>query len=678
MLLVVVAVMAHSATMALATPGAISGLTAPSYSTGSFTFTWNPVAGIAGYAYSFDQNPSGAAGTTVALSPLGFASTQVTVGSGPHQVVSGDFGNGQLDLAVLNENANSISILLGNGHGVFTTVNTYATGADPHSIVVGDFNGDGRPDLAVANWGANTVSVLLGVGTGTFAAKVDYPTGSNPHGLAVGDLGNGQLDLVVANASDNTISVLLGKGDGSFAPRVNYPAGAHPEKIAIADFNGDGRPDLAVINNVGNTVNIFLGNGDGSFTAGNTYATGKTPYWLAVGDLGNGQLDLVTANWADNTVSVLLGNGDGSFAPRVNYAVGSKPICVAIADINGDGIPDLVVSDHIGSNLAVLLGRGDTSFTAAQFVATSASPRFFAVGDFNGDGSSDLAVPFDSSNKVAIMLNTTNSATPQVSLSATADGVWYFHVCAIDVNGNPGPTSTRQVIVDTTPPVTTDDANPGGVPTWHAGPWTMTLSPTDPPAGDGSDSGMTGGQATTEYSLDNQVTWQSGTTVSFPRWKRGGGSGIFTVFYRSTDAAGNTEKIESTTVRIDNSLPTSSAALTTPGDPTTVTLTATDPDSGVNCIWYSLDGGAWTQVSYPSSGGVPVSIAGAGDHTLCYYSVDNAGNAQAGYNVATVTVTAGAGKPGSQLAGQHGQPHRATRVGRRRRAALRLVRPARA
>jgi hypothetical protein len=75
---------------------------------------------------------------------------------------------------------------------------------------------------------------------------------------------------------------------------------------------------------------------------------------------------------------------------------------------------------------------------------------------------------------------------------------------------------------------------------------------------------------------------------------------------------------------------------------------------------------------------VPVSIAGAGDHTLSYYSVDNAGNAQAGYNVATVTVTAGAGKPGSQLAGQHGQPHRATRVGRRRRAALRLVRPARA
>ena len=121
-----------------------------------------------------------------------------------------------------------------------------------------------------------------------------------------------------------------------------------------------------------------------------------------------------------------------------------------------------------------------------------------------------------------------------------------------------------------------------------------------------------------------------------------------------------------------------SVALTTGGNPAIVTLTATDPDSGVNCIWYSLDGGHWIQVSYPNSGGVPVSVAGAGDHTLCYYAVDNAGNSQAGYNVATVTVAAADGKPGSQLAGHHVQPHRAARVGGWRRAALRLARSAQA
>jgi cytochrome c len=201
--------------------------------------------------------------------------------------------------------------------------------------------------------------------------------------------------------------------------------------------------------------------------------------------------------------------------------------------------------------------------------------------------------------------------------------------------------------------VTTDNANPGGVATWHAGPWTMTLTPADPLAGDGSHSGMVGGQATTQYSLDGGATWQSGTAVAFPRWKRGGGSGTYTVSYQSSDAAGNTEQTESTTVRIDNSLPTSSAAVTTSGDPATVTVTAVDSVSGVNCIWYSLDGGAWTRLSYPSSGGVAVSVSGLGDHTLCYYAVDNAGNPQAGYNVAMVTVSAAGTIPKARLAGVH-------------------------
>ena len=633
--------LSFGATTAQAAPGAIGGLVLPPYSTGGITSSWSPLAGIAGYAYRFDRNPIGIAGTTVAYSPLGFSSSQLTTGAGPRQVVTGDFGNGQLDLAVLNENARTVRVLMGDGHGAFTAGSTYATGNDPHSIAVGDFNGDGRSDLAVTNWLDNTVSVLLANGVGTFAAKFDYPTGTNPHGMAVGNLGNGHLDLVVANASSNTVSVLLGNGDGTFQPKVDYPAGAHPEKVVIADFNGDGHPDLAVINNAGNTVSLFLGHGDGTFTAGNTYATGKTPYWLAAGDLGNGKLDLVVANYADNTVSVLLGHGDGTFAAQVNYAVGVNPLCVAITDVNGDGIPDLVVSDRGAGNLAVLLGRGDATFRAAQFITTGSTPRFFAVGDFNGDGSPDLAVPFDTTSRIAVMLNTTNSATPSVALTANAEGAWYFHVAAVDVNGSAGPTATGEVVVDTTPPVTSDDANPGGVATWHVGPWDLTLTPVDPPASDGTDSGMAGGAAETQYSTDGGVTWQSGTAVYFTRWKRGGGSGTYTVLYRSTDAAGNVENTKSTVVSIDNSTPIATAAVTAPGDPATVTFTATDTCSGVAGIWYSLDGGPWTEIAYPGSGGATLSVGDPGQHTILYYAVDNAGNRQVGYRVIGVTVDDG-------------------------------------
>ena len=73
-----------------------------------------------------------------------------------------------------------MSVLLGNGDGTFQAQTTYATGAAPNSVAIGDVNGDGRPDLVVANSDSNTVSVLLGNGDGTFQAQSTYATGSQP------------------------------------------------------------------------------------------------------------------------------------------------------------------------------------------------------------------------------------------------------------------------------------------------------------------------------------------------------------------------------------------------------------------------------------------------------------------------------------------------------------------
>ncbi len=66
-------------------------------------------------------------------------------------------------------------------------------------------SGDGKPDLVVANENANTVSVLLGSGNGTFQAKIDYPTSAAPSSVAVADVsGDGKPDLVVTDARAST------------------------------------------------------------------------------------------------------------------------------------------------------------------------------------------------------------------------------------------------------------------------------------------------------------------------------------------------------------------------------------------------------------------------------------------------------------------------------------------
>src|SRR5215472_648749 len=101
------------------------------------------------------------------------------------------------------------------------TGSPFAAGAAPQAIVSADFNGDGVLDLATVNTQANTVSVLLGnvnpmtgKGDGTFQAAKTYAVGSAPVSIAVGKF-DGQLDIVTANSGGN-LNFLTGNGDGTF------------------------------------------------------------------------------------------------------------------------------------------------------------------------------------------------------------------------------------------------------------------------------------------------------------------------------------------------------------------------------------------------------------------------------------------------------------------------------
>ena len=75
-----------------------------------------------------------------------------------------------------------------------------------HGTSIGDFNNDAKPDLVTANTTSNNVSVLLGNGDGLFQSAINFPAGVRPQVVAVGDFnGDAQPDLAVASGSSSVL-----------------------------------------------------------------------------------------------------------------------------------------------------------------------------------------------------------------------------------------------------------------------------------------------------------------------------------------------------------------------------------------------------------------------------------------------------------------------------------------
>ncbi len=389
---------------------------------------------------------------TASTGKLGFSLAQSpTTGISPVSVAVGDFnGDGRLDLAVANAcgsdpacaSQGAVSILLGDGTGVFTLASSPATGWSPISVAVGDFNGDGKLDVAVLNSCGNdptcssgTVSILLGDGTGNFTLSSSPAVGPHPRAVAAGDFnGDGKLDLAVTNGicayCPGSVSVLLGDGKGNFVLASSPTVGFFPYSVAVGDFNGDGKLDLVVANYCGGdwtcqsegTVSVLLGDGTGNFSLASSPVAGLAPDAVAIGDFnGGGNLDLAVADFGANpyytsNLSILLGEGTGNFTGVSSPGVGGCPDSVAAGDFNGDDKLDLAVANQCSGTLSVLLGDGTGNFAPVPTpLPPSGGMWSVAVGDFNGDGRLDLAAVSPGSDTVSILL----AAIPPVLLDLT-------------------------------------------------------------------------------------------------------------------------------------------------------------------------------------------------------------------------------------------------------------------
>src|SRR5262245_41844416 len=277
------------------------------------------------------------------LTPSFSPAVSVPVDTNPLAVVTGDFnGDGHLDLATANPDANTINVLLGEGAGGFGTAISSAgfSGVNRVSLTVADFNNDGRDDLAIVAryvgdivWGGAGVGVFLSNGDGTFGSATGASTADSTLAVAAGDFNNdGNSDLVVTgwdtyggDGDDGFVQFLQGNGHGGFAETSPMWLSVYRVGLTVGELNGDGNLDvIATDGEFGGWSGLaLLGNGAGRFVSryevvfGSTSATGGS----AVGDFtGDGIADLVVAGVG---VDTFVGRGDGAFAgPAVHSANG--------------------------------------------------------------------------------------------------------------------------------------------------------------------------------------------------------------------------------------------------------------------------------------------------------------------------------------------------------------------
>jgi len=346
--------------------------------------------------------------------------------AGTHPVMPGIVDvnkDGNPDILVASDGSGDFWVYLGDGKGNFAQAGgtPFSAGQNPADITTADFNGDGKPDAAIANHGVKTVTVLLGNGKGQFSSAPGSPfnveSRPHPHGIAVADFnGDKKSDIAVDSWGENKVLLLFGKGDGTFQfPGTKFDVGKMPyQRLRTADLNADGHADIITSNFEASSVSVLFGDGRGTFTR-KDFPAPPDPFGLAIADLnGDGHLDIAIAHYSGqgtdrskNALSVLFGDGKGNFslAKGSPFPTGHYPGTLAAGDLNGDGIADIVVPNYEDGTLTIYLG-GRNGITPAGYspIRVGHTPHGVVIADLNHDGKGDIVVAEEEDNDILVLL----------------------------------------------------------------------------------------------------------------------------------------------------------------------------------------------------------------------------------------------------------------------------------
>lgn len=431
------------------------------------------IVSVNGLSFSvFANNATSGSITTSSLATRKDVTTPNTVSD----LALADFDkDGKLDIAMIS-NASAVVLVYKNNTsgGILAFANSFSTSiGTPRGIYAGDIDGDGKPDIAITNNSANTVSVLMNnalpglINSSSFASAVTFTTGTNPTGITGADLdGDGKSDLITANTGLNTISVLRNTATAgtittsSFAGKVDFTTGSFPRYLTAGDVNGDGKPDIVTANSSSNTCSIFINNAtsgtinSSSLATKSDVPTGISPYYPVLADIdGDYKPDLMVVNTGALTVSVLRNNMlvpspvISSVSP--NNAVPGATVTISGSRFNTTSTNNIV---SFGPAKAVVTGVSSTLMTVVMpYGATYAPVTVLDATTTESAYQKDIFVPKFTNG---YFIGDTIILKPQVSYTSTASASTPYSGAIGDIDGDGKPDMVVNNAGATTPCVT--------------------------------------------------------------------------------------------------------------------------------------------------------------------------------------------------------------------------------